>query len=325
MEIDHGQDGAAGSFSGDGGAQRPGFGLGEGAPIAVQVNAAQIVPPMAHHETIGIGQRHDHQRMAAAEGACRPAGAEQHIGEAGKGLRPGGFGRVLAGNDDDGAARLGRAVVIDSQWPAGDAVAGVGADQLAGLHLGFKPGQYIIAAFGRLGDQQAGAGGWQAHGGRVLISGDRDGLLIKTMGRCARLCRPRGITVAAVPIMQGDDGGGRRIAGHHQAIPGAGVDRLVFGRDGHMHMAIGIDAAGRCRRPFKTDVHPPSIASAQRRRGRGGGEPGRREGGIGGQCRQRCGKDSQQAGPSSNRYRYQHQPTPFIRTCRAAAHRVRGP
>ena len=254
--------------------------------------------------------------MAAAEGAGGAAGTQQHIGEAGKSLRPGGFGRVLAGDDHDRPARLGRAVMIDRQWPPRETVAGIGADQLAGAHPGFKRGQYIIAAFGRLGDEQAGAGRRQADSGRVLIGGDRDGLRIKANGRRTRFRRPRGIAVVAVPIMQGDERGRRRIAGHHQAIPGTGVDRLVFGRDGHMHMAIGINAAGRRRRPFEPDMHAPATTGTQRCRGGGGGEPGRRQcgiGGIGGMGRQRCGKGQQQADPHTHCRRHPHQNVP--RSC----------
>ncbi|MEZ5694490.1 MAG: hypothetical protein R3D99_11790 [Altererythrobacter sp.] len=88
-------------------AHQPCFGLGERAPVAVEVDAAGAVAPVPAYHAIGIEQRDRHDLEPLAKLACRVIIAEQLLHEREHSQCAGDFGWVLAPDQHDDFARFG--------------------------------------------------------------------------------------------------------------------------------------------------------------------------------------------------------------------------
>ena len=107
-------------------AHRLGFGLGELAPVAVQIGVPQIVPPMARFHAVRVHQGHHDEAVRLEEAAARlrllgaSAGPrlQQPLDEARHGNRAGHFRRVLPAQQQHHVRRVGVDVQRVNRPPA---------------------------------------------------------------------------------------------------------------------------------------------------------------------------------------------------------------
>ena len=112
-----------------------GFGLREGAPVAVEVGAAEVEPPVAVFDAVRVHERDDDgaELLAVAAGKLSLAGERVHKGHEGNGA--GDFGRMLAADDED-VVRGG--FVVEDDLADGPVLDGFADDALAReMEVGF--------------------------------------------------------------------------------------------------------------------------------------------------------------------------------------------